>query len=49
MAMLKHKPTIILSLFILLFVKGFRDFPRASLLFGWVTALDVPFPNVPFN
>lgn len=46
MAMLKHKPTIILSLFILLIVKGFRDFPGASLLSGWVTALDVPFPNL---
>ena len=46
MAMLKHKPIIILPLFILLFVKGFRDFPRATLLSGWVTALDVPFPNL---
>ena len=46
MAMLKHKPIIILALFILLLVKCFRDFPRATLLSGWVTALDVPFPNL---
>ena len=38
MTTLKHKPIIILALFILLFVKGF---PRASLLSAWVTAVSV--------
>ena len=41
MATLKHKPVIILALFTLLFVKGFRAFPRATLLSGWVTAVSV--------
>ena len=41
MTTLKHKPILILASFILLLVKGFRAFPRATLLSAWVTAVRV--------